>query len=288
MTFLSLTKRLPLICVMLWLTVGMSISASANIRAPHIRQYPASTSFTPLEGLVVEGEHLVFQLGKPYTGDIWTVDRELREAEIEATYRIRSQTPLDAAFEFVMALPSNRVEVAINGRSIDTTQIAPIELDTLPQRRHPENAYVRFNGHLHEGGNEIRVRYRQLLGRDELDHGYFKTSKWASMVAYELWPLKEWQLAPDFRLQIEVRAEDDTSALRSLFLGSRYELEVLGQTRTDQDHFRDLSATPLSGGTVQKASGSLILRHELDANFPPRIVAVVREKGAHIYGRKEK
>lgn len=265
---------------------------SANLRAPVIEQYRASSALAPhVQGLLVEREHLTIQLGKPYSGDLLAMERKPHKAWIEARYQVRAQEGFEGRFDFVMALPAETTEVTINGQPVSAAEVKPEER-RVEEGRHkgeplpPAAALVRFNGSLQTGTNEIRVRYSQPLGRHELDYGYFKTSRWASMVAYELWPLREWQRAPDFSLQIEVTAEDDSSVLRRLFRGDRYELALVAQDRDDAQMgspfgFRGgeiRAGMRIPGGTVSEEDGALTLRHAFAASFPARVIAVVREK----------
>lgn len=272
--------------------VVLCAPALANLRAPIIVQYRASSVVaTASTGLVVEGEQLFFYLGKPYSGNARDLPHEPRQASVEAVYSIRAEAGVEALFEFIMADAPGRVEVSINARPVQYAEVRPVErvVGSGPyegRRLPPEAAQVSFLGELQAGSNEIRVRYSQPLGRDEIEYGYFKTSEWASTVAYELWPLHEWKLAPDFRMQIEVSAEDDTFSLRRAIFGSHYVMELralpMPEPATDTLPLYQGRLTrdgqPLPAGEQIHEPGRLIQRYTLGADFPPRIVAVVREK----------
>lgn len=287
----ALAGRLARLMLLVWLGVALGAPALANLRAPIIDQRKASTVLThSSQGLVVEDEQLFLRLGKPYSGNPRDLPHEPRLAEIEAIYHIHSAGSVEALFEFVMAATPGKVEVIINASPAADAQVTQIEerIESGPyqgQMLPPAAAKVSFSGALRAGANEIRVRYSQPQGRDEIDHGYFKTSKWASTVAYELWPLHEWQLAPDFRMQVEVSAEDDTSALRRLLFGSRYSMELralqkpapAAQTQSEDAGWFTRDGQPLATNGYLHEAGRLIQRYTLGPDFPPRIVAVVRE-----------
>ncbi len=268
--------------------LGASAPAGANMRAPIWKDTrPSAALKVAVPELIVEGEHLSVMLGRPYSGsssELWNVQRE---AEIEAVYRVRAQKAAPAAFEFVMARTPSAVEVSINGKTVPATQSTAKPAESDNERRRPdESASAHFDGVMQEGVNELRVRYRQPVAMYETDYGYFKSSKWASAVAYELWPLHEWPLATDFRLQIEVSFADDTSGLRRALFGSRYAFEVLGyagvEERPDAQCYRLGTARCAPGqemgGDTVDSDGSTTRRIELGANFPARLVVIVRER----------
>ena len=68
----------------------------------------------------------------------------------------------------------------------------------------------------------------------ETHYGYFTRSRFASGFGYELWPLKEWNLAEDFTLNVDVRTADYSSFRRTLF-GSRNALRLYGTSKNDND-----------------------------------------------------
>lgn len=273
------------------LAVFLSVSApaGANLRAPIYKVAAPSTALkAAAPDLTVEGEHLSLKLGSPYSGSESTSWNDLREAEIDAVYQVRASAPGAApvSFEFVMARTPSAVEALINGKAVQVTQPTSKPIERGKQRQpDDESASVHFEGVLQEGANELRVRYRQPLGKYEMHYGYFISSTWASAVEYELWPLHEWQLAPDFRLQVEVSFADDTWGARRVLFGSHYTLELL--TYEGKDEKPEYGC--YRGGTEQCAPGHMLdgettyadgiatRRLELDAKFPARLVAIVRQ-----------
>lgn len=269
--------------------LSASAPAGANLRAPIYEVVPASTALkSAAPDLIVEGEHLSFTLGRPYSGSESADWRDLRQAEIEAVYQVRASAPGAApvSFEFVMASMPSAVEVLVNGKAVPAPQPTPKPIEQ-GRTREPEDALVsvHFEGVLHEGANELRVRYRQTLAKYEMRYGYFTSSTWASAVEYELWPLHEWPLAPDFRLQVEVSFADDTWGPRRVLFGSHYTLELLGYEgigekpeyacyRGNAEHCAP--GRMLSGETTY-ADGIATRRLELDAKFPARLVVIVRQ-----------
>ena len=182
--------------------------------------------------------------------------------------------------------PHLHFEVLVNGKAVPAPQPTPKPIEQ-GRTREPEDALVsvHFEGVLHEGANELRVRYRQTLAKYEMRYGYFTSSTWASAVEYELWPLHEWPLAPDFRLQVEVSFADDTWGPRRVLFGSHYTLELLGYEgigeKPEYACYRGNAERCAPGrilnGETTYADGIATRRLELDAKFPARLVAIVRQ-----------
>lgn len=61
-----------------------------------------------------------------------------------------------------------------------------------------------FNGNVFAGKNIITVKYQQPFMLHEYDYGYFTDGRFVEYFTYYLGPLKEWQLAEDFSLEISI------------------------------------------------------------------------------------
>lgn len=265
-----------LVCCPLWHEAG------ANMRAPTEDNFTPSASVRGTDStLVVESETLVFHLGKPYTGNLFKMSATPHRTRIEATYRICAERDFSGTFEFIMALTPEDVTVTINGQPASVPppeRLNPLRREITDDWQAPhEKARVRFTASLHKGTNEIHVRYGQPLSRHEMHYGYFTTSTWASFVTYELWPLREWHLAPDFAMQIEVQIEDDTSWLRRNTVGSHYEILLVGHEKQTGDSAPYpplfLRGEPISGNPPVFDNGILSRTYKLNAEFPAIIQA---------------
>ena len=211
-----------------------AVFLSANMRAPYIRASMPSRSLTvkTQAPLVVVKEDLSFECDAPYEGDIGTVAKQRRFAQVTAVYHIDAERQCECAFQFVMP---DDVEVTV---SVDEKPCA-VGRVVIAKGEFPDGWSVRinrslcmasFSGKLSQGRNVIRVGYRQPVGVSEAHYGYFTKSVFASGFGYELWPLKEWKLAPSFSLNVDVRVADYSSLRRTLF-GSRNRIRLYGSGR---------------------------------------------------------
>lgn len=252
------------LCTVILLTMMLCVMpARANIRGPHADEYAASGALVPDAGLIVESEHLSFAMGKPFTGDIYTVLKTPRFANISAQYSVLATEEKTHTFEFIMA-DANPATAEINGVSVPTS----IPMPTAGNETSPNKQWkVGFSGKLSKGRNAIRFSYRQPVSKREIRYGYFVASKWESAVEYELWPLKEWKLAPDFTLHIEANIEDDTSPLKKIFGSSNHTVKIVTPSPLlSRYHYPEIA-----GATIQRLDDKIIYRLKLGARFPDRI-----------------
>lgn len=246
--------------------VSCASTAYANLRAPHLVEYAASGALPAAgTGLIVEAETLTFAMGRPYSGDIGDVTGMQRHATIEARYFILSADTTRHDFEFIMA-DANPARVTINDQPATASEPVPMEVAAGHDIK-PKRWKVRFSGLLQKGRNTITFSYRQPVSVREARHGYFTSSKWESYVEYELWPLKEWQLSPDFKLRIAASFEDDTPLLRRL-LGRYNHTAQIVVPLADEAPWR---FPALTGAHIERQDGKTDYRLELDRDFPDRI-----------------
>lgn len=250
-------------------------SAHANLRAPIESQPESSQALKPASpDLVVEYENLFFDLGLPYSGDAWTVQNQKRFAKVEAQYVVQSPREATYTFEFIMPQP-NAAEVSINSDVVAAKTPERLPRDEKQQEQ-TDLWKVTFTGKLQQGQNTIRVSYQQPLGMSEVDYGYFKSSKWKSFVDYELWPLKEWKLGPDFRINIETTVDDDTFVIKRWFT-SRHTVKALAlvpEVNPDYTYWHEFE---IGGGQVERADGKIKQRLVLGPKFPDRLRVISTE-----------
>jgi hypothetical protein len=230
--------------------------AGANLRAPSARVFGPSTSLvSPLPDVVVEGETLQFSC---------TASR----CVVVAIYRISSPVEVDFATEFIMPAPSPltyRVNSAA-GRSIP----APIPEEEVPDNLQLTLGWARagkvelykapITGTLEAGANRIELHYEQPLGSYEASYGYFKESRYLHSFGYELWPLRQWQLGPDFALEVRVSMTSPEGGWWERTFGPKEGLRCGG---------------PLSGASpAQRGGEHLVWKRTYGAAFPERLVCM--------------
>lgn len=243
-----------------------AVFLSANMRAPYMRTSMPSRTLTvkTQAPLVVVKEDLSFDCDAPYEGDIGAVSQQKRYAQVTAVYHIDAQKRCECLFAFMM--PDDvAIAASINGASCGAKK-AVIEKDEDPDgwgRKISRSLYhASFEGTLTQGRNIISVNYRQPVGVSETHYGYFTKSVYASGFGYELWPLREWKLAPGFSLNIDVRVADYSSLMRTLF-GSRNRIRLSGSGKN-----ADAQPQPCAGVAYSQEDGFLRARMKWANNFP--------------------
>ena len=263
----------------------------ANLRAPwQIQTFPAFSLLpgSKIGGLTVLGETLEFQCGSLYEGEP-DLDRLQKSAcKVKAAYRISSERPADAGLEFV-GPSAEGFTALVNGKpSAPAVSAIPMQKENAAKYgSYPVCRFcssedvslfaVRFRASLGAGENTIIVSYTQPLSSDEVSYGYFKDSRWAQGFDYELWPLKEWKLAPDFRMHVRITSprpgfwarmfEDHPWKCYGVALGQRPPLPVSGTKGPGIDPGK-LKQSPLPLGF---SSDTWQWSLELDAAFPDRL-----------------
>jgi hypothetical protein len=139
--------------------------------------------------LVVLGETLDVRCGE-------------ENCDVRAVYRVRSAQTVRTSFEFV--LPAGVTVTARVGAAAPPIDATPCperaQFNALRSWRGRQLFAARFEGEVAAGTGEIVVTYAQPLSALEHDYGYFSTGRMTREFQYELAPLKEWALAPDFAL----------------------------------------------------------------------------------------
>jgi hypothetical protein len=176
----------------------------ANARAPLelARHGSEAATGTSVPGVVVVSEAL----------DLSCSGESCR---VTASYTFISERAAETQVRFV--LPEREpLTVRVNDRetSVDVNALEP----TLPPssfgglEREPRQRWqAELSANLAPGINLMVARYEQPLGLIETSSGYFRSSKFAQVFRYELWPLKEWTLADTFSLRIALTVPREPS-----------------------------------------------------------------------------
>lgn len=189
--------------------LAASSNVHANIRGPQEDPHDGSSSLYPVTGLTVEREELRFIC-------------RLRACDVSATYTLTAQRAQQVKLSFI--LPDHaQVQVRQSGQTLPARIVESEPLDVREQRsisrawRKPTPVLrtASFHASLSQGTSQLEIRYTQRSDARELDYGYFSDGRFLYQIRYEVWPLKEWTLAPSFKLAWHVSFE--RSAAPSLF-----------------------------------------------------------------------
>jgi hypothetical protein len=197
----------------LLLALTLPQPARANLRAPRRVPHDGSSALYPAAGNEVLREELSFAC-------------KHNACVVTARYTVRAREAQELALSFIVP-GAVRVRTSVSGKeqearmveseALDPRELASLSLDT---RQDPQTLHkASFNALLQAGENVIEVRYTQPGDGVERDYGYFSDGSFVYQVRYELWPLKEWTLAADFKLTLNVsyQREKTPSAWKRLF-----------------------------------------------------------------------
>lgn len=192
------------------------------------------------------------------------------KCHVEATYQIQADQAIQLPLEFI--LPTSAEVVAKVNDIASHTQLSlesPTPWLTAAQTE-SMNGYGRniweiykasFVAAMQKGINEITVYYTQPLSILEVRYGYFVSSRFVETFTYILAPLKSWQLADDFKLDVEV-----------LTLIKRPERDPwsLFKRRSINCH--------LPNPKITRQSGWIIYRTQMAKSFPDNLVCTLGDK----------
>lgn len=204
-------------------------SASANLRAPmRIPQAPSTALWRPADGITVLAERL-------------RLDCEASGCRVEAQYDVEVASAQPVALEFVLPAQAQvSAELRPEGGApvILPTTTEPLALDSLTEaergRLHDvpsegvEVARARFTAALPAGRSTLVMSYPQPLGSIEVGHSYFGDGELVAEAHYHLWPLKAWDLAPDFSLDLAVSWPREEPGLWDRMWGDYASIGCLG------------------------------------------------------------
>ncbi|MCE9596413.1 MAG: hypothetical protein K8S54_00445 [Spirochaetia bacterium] len=199
------------------LLVLFATPSFANLRAPwHIAPFP-SFALVGNGALIVLSEDLEFDCPALYEDDEAGLDALQKSAcKVTATYTIASSGDTRVNLEFI-GPSTDAMTVNVNGAaaSIATSMIPITRKQAESYGMYPMCRFCasdemplksgRFSAHIVKGSNTIVVRYVQQLASNEISYGYFQDSKWSQGFEYELWPLAEWVLAADFKMNLKIK-----------------------------------------------------------------------------------
>lgn len=205
---------------LLLLFIFTSSTLLANMRSPWvINRYPSYSLTKTNTELKVLKEDLNFYCDRVYEGDPNYESLLDKKCKVEVAYTIQSNKDAKLYFEFI--LPSEKdVFVSINNENENIAQTKAILVSDTEKEGYRLSDLCRFcektinslysasfSGKMTTGENIIKLRYDQPLAVSEISYGYFKSSKWSNSFSYELWPLKEWKLDPNFKITIKFSTE---------------------------------------------------------------------------------
>jgi hypothetical protein len=249
--------RVRLLLLLVTLTPGL---AAANLRAPgFVPHSPSSALYPPAGALTVTGEELVFDCAQ--------------RCAVTATYAVTAAKEGRLAFEFILPVKEQvAVRVGPAGAAVQVGPAEPLsEREAHAMRAARARGFrddkvplyrARFEALLRAGANAILVTYSQPLGAYERDYGYFfKKGRWVQTFHYEVWPLKEWTLAPGFTAKLTV-----TMPRRAPSWWKR----TFGKVRSIACRsLKDDSDTPLAGARLTQKGRRLEYRAEVSAAALP-------------------
>lgn len=252
--------NLPKGCKMrkIFLILLLVLPLYANMRAPvMIKRGASALKSVSAAKMEVLSESLEFDCPAAYTGGVNMALFADSACAARVTYRIRSEA-VSVQLAFVYS-GTGGVEWQIGGKTFTSKAAAlspqqqscphcPQSLEKL------QNAVQQLD--LATGENTLVIKYRQPLAFTESGHSYFSAGKWRQSITYELWPIAEWQWAPDFHATLRV-----SIAARDGFLGFGYKEDLIRCYIDEDGKFSevDLSLSKPSAG-ARSASARVALR----------------------------
>lgn len=179
----------------------VAMPAHANLRAPITVDKSPSTALykSGMMDLVVAGESLNFSCTS-------------NQCDVEATYTFRTRRAQNVLLSFILPGPAT-VTVVVNKtkkpQSISSTEAKdPFDKIGKSYQWHhfsPSNIHeAKWRASLVNGINTVTVRYKQELALEERNHSYEKSGEMIRIVAYEVWPIKEWSRSDEFAMEFSI------------------------------------------------------------------------------------
>ncbi|MBN1498619.1 MAG: hypothetical protein JW982_00555 [Spirochaetes bacterium] len=186
-------------------TILISITITANLRAPYIHSYKPSSALNSVSGLKVLSENLRFEFSGFASGKINSVISSNYICRTYAVYNVESENIFSAEMEFISP-SADSIEIKLNDATIPFhTEIISQDDDDGNWRRIVKTLYsINFTGDFRKENNRIEVVYSQPVSIYETSYGYFRKSRYSSSVTYEFWPLKEWERDINFTAEITI------------------------------------------------------------------------------------
>ena len=189
--------------VILLVLASTSDPLFANIRRSRMRPVPEGQHLkSASQGLIVQSEDLRVNC-----------DQDL--CKFEVTYRLLNPAKDIVKIDTTFVAPiEGKINLTCPG--VEATE-SDLKSPGLPVegRKHtsdddviPVLSEAAVACDIPSGESVIGIRYQQLAGLDEEGVGYFSSSWFRRDFLYELAPLKEWQLAKDFMLNLQLTIPD--------------------------------------------------------------------------------
>ncbi len=177
-----MTPSIFLIFILLLLN---SFDSGANLRAPkNISRHPSSTLYPLTRHAKVLREQM-------------NIECDWAFCEVSVKYLIEAQQDISAFADFILP-KKTKVSVKVGKNAVAVQKKAiPYGKDPLFKASFP---FI-----VAKGQHEILINYRQSLSQQEVGYGYFSKGYFIGVFQYELWPLNEWQVAPDFNLDLIIK-----------------------------------------------------------------------------------
>lgn len=85
------------------------------------------------------------------------------------------------------------------------------DLEKMNDKKFQKVFETNFSGNILSGEGEIEVKYVQKISFLEKGYGYFSKGYWVYHLTYYTWPLKEWNLNPDFYIDFTFEIQKGNS-----------------------------------------------------------------------------
>lgn len=240
------------------LVLILALPAYANMRAPvEVRRAPSALKAEQSGKIEVLSESLEFDCPAAYSGGVNMTHFAEAGCRARVAYRIRSQA-VSVQLAFVYS-GTGEVSWQLAGKTF-ASKPAPLS----PQQKscpHCPQSLAQLQTavqmlNLAEGENTLVISYLQPLEFRESGHSYFSAGKWKQGFTYELWPIAEWQWAPDFHATLRL-----SIAARDGFLGIGYKEDLIRCYLDEDGKFSevDLSLSKPAAG-LRSASARVALR----------------------------
>ncbi|MCC5835915.1 MAG: hypothetical protein JJU20_14405 [Opitutales bacterium] len=188
-----------------------SLTVQANLRAPTLSFHgPVGSTFTQAEGIQVLNEELEIRFRIDRSG---IPDDSF--CAITARYRVYASDSADLGLEFVGSAEGelhwklgDQSGVARLVAQDDTVSKTESESPLDDWQIQPALYSAFFTLAVEPGEQLIELQYKQPTSYMEVDYGYFRSSKFVHSVDYLIGPIKEWELAEDFEMRVQVHIED--------------------------------------------------------------------------------
>lgn len=243
-----------------------SLPLNANLRAPTLSVHgPVSASFTQADAIEIKEETLKFR---------FYLDRdpfpEESRCSITAHYTLQVAEATDVRLEFLAPtggeLKWRQGNQSGSAELFENVATEPLQEPEALTDEHLDQLPVysaTFSLALEPGEQVIELSYEQPTSYMEVDYGYFRSSKFVHSVDYLIEPIKEWTLAEDFSLKIQVQIEN---AITGAWARMR--------NRDDRIWMVDQSRSHLDPTDLQRTRDTLTASWQLDSTNLPDTIRV--------------